>query len=60
MQSKSELDNYEALLKKHDWYYNYSDDHSVWRRGRDSYAELCKQQVKLDPTKEIWNKYVKS
>jgi len=20
-------------LNRHDWYYNFSDDHSVWRRG---------------------------
>ena len=24
---------YEKCLKGHDWYYNYSDDHSVWRNG---------------------------
>ena len=23
------------LLKNFDWYYAYSDDHSVWKRGRD-------------------------
>ena len=23
------------LLNAHDWYYMYSDDHSVWRRGKD-------------------------
>ena len=23
------------LLKAHDWYYMYSDDHSVWRRGQN-------------------------
>lgn len=26
-------------LRRHDWYYNYSDDHSAWRRGRD-HAQL--------------------
>ena len=27
-------------LRRHDWYYAYSDDHSVWRRGRDQAAAL--------------------
>lgn len=27
-------------LKSHDWFYEYSDDHSVWRKGGKSLAEL--------------------
>lgn len=23
-------------IKGHDWYYGYSDDHSVWKRGREA------------------------
>ena len=23
------------LLQRHDWSYNYSDDHRVWQRGQD-------------------------
>ena len=23
----------EGLLARHDWYYDYSDDHTVWARG---------------------------
>lgn len=28
------------LLKGHDWYYGYSDDHSVWQRGRQQEAVI--------------------
>lgn len=27
-------------LQYHDWYYNYSDDHSVWRRGEERSAQI--------------------
>ena len=27
-------------LKSHDWYYGYSDDHSVWKRGRAAAERL--------------------
>ena len=30
----------EACLKAMDWYYDYSDDHSVWQRGRDKAEEI--------------------
>ena len=30
-----ELVTLDRLLCWHDWHYNYSDDHSVYRRGRD-------------------------
>lgn len=28
------LGEYWDLLSKHDWTYEYSDDHRVWKRGR--------------------------
>lgn len=35
----------EALIDKmihHDWYYEYSDDHRVWKQGRDETEEIAK------------------
>ena len=29
------LTEFYDLLKRHDWSYNYSDDHRVWQRGQD-------------------------
>lgn len=34
------LKDFEKRLKYHDWYYEYSDDHSVWRAG-------CKEQNEI-------------
>lgn len=27
------IEEYYALLEKHDWYYEMSDDHRVWKAG---------------------------
>ena len=34
------LKEFYTKLGYHDWYYQYSDDHRVWRRGQDSYDYL--------------------
>ena len=34
------LSKYYDMLTYHDWYYDYSDDHSVWQRGRDASENL--------------------
>lgn len=52
-----EEENYRKLLKSHDWYYDYSDDHRVWKSGvaaRDTLNGLRRQ---LDPEGTIWNEY---
>ena len=28
------------MLTRHDWYYDHSDDHSVWQKGRDASENL--------------------
>jgi hypothetical protein len=30
----------EELMKSHDWFYDYSDDHRIWERGRTQRAEI--------------------
>tara|TARA_Y100000385_G_scaffold287967_1_gene353413 strand:- start:1688 stop:1891 length:204 start_codon:yes stop_codon:yes gene_type:complete len=39
----ADLDTLEQLLKKHDWYFDYSDDHRAWQRGRDQRDEIRRQ-----------------
>ena len=34
------LSKYYDMLSGHDWYYDYSDDHSVWQKGRDASEQL--------------------
>ena len=36
-----------SKIKSHDWYYGYSDDHSVWQRGHKAAANLRRAQQEL-------------
>lgn len=44
-------------LKLHDWYYDMSDDHRVWVKGKNQRHDLGKLQIEVDPNFEIWNQY---
>lgn len=52
-------------LKAHDWFYDYSDDHSVWTRGRNERKQLQNvastlvktKQASTDEVTELWNTY---
>ncbi len=55
----------ERLLQFHDWYYNYSDDHSVWQRGQREHDAIIEEQrrlihevkVPVEEILELTNKY---
>lgn len=57
MTPEEEQDNYRKLLKSHDWYYDYSDDHSVWKRGVAARDRLTGLRKQLDTDGSIWNEY---
>lgn len=44
-----QFNEYVEMLDHHDWHYDYSDDHSVWRRGNDAYKRIT-DMAKKDPT----------
>lgn len=48
---------YRKALAGHDWYYDYSDDHSVWAAGKSQRAALREMRNNIDPTGAIWNEY---
>ena len=55
-------ETYESLLRHHDWFYEYSDDHRVWNEGRLAYSRICNLRKRLgleDPfrAQTIWNKH---
>ena len=61
-----ELTVLNQLLASHDWYYNYSDDHSVYSRGRDHANSI---RAELDRLKasgfeaestDLYKKYARS
>ena len=55
---------FEQLLKRHDWTYNFSDDYSVVVAGRRSFADIlkmAKELVMIDArrTVSLYNRYGK-
>ena len=51
------MDDYIAKLKRHDWSYDYSDDHSVWQKGVAERDAIRNLQKIIDPDFEVYNKY---
>jgi hypothetical protein len=41
------LVNLARLLQFHDWHFNYSDDHSVWKRGMTERDNINQEQRRL-------------
>ena len=52
-------DQYEHYLKHHDWLFEFSDDHGVWRKGFSAHAYLMEARKLFDPHGELWFKYEK-
>ena len=51
------MEDYIYKLKTHDWYYEYSDDHSVWKRGEAEKDQLRRLQEEIDNDYKVWNEY---
>jgi hypothetical protein len=49
------IEIYTSLLKNHDWFHDYSDDHSVWVNGKNQRSALLEMQKQVDPNAAIWN-----
>ena len=54
---KTKIEEYTELLKKHDWYYDYSDDHSVYERGYRQRNKLHQLAEEIDRDYELYNQY---
>jgi len=54
------LNEFYKMLENHDWFYDYSDDHSVWRSGSQSMGAI-RGAVETGPKeyKELFDAYQK-
>ena len=41
------MENLIKLLRNHDWYFEYSDDHKVWKRGVAQRAAINAEAKRL-------------
>lgn len=60
MPTPEQLQTYRDALRSHDWSFEYSDDHSVWQRGRAALGQLQSMQRELDPDFVVWNEHAPS
>ena len=51
------MQSYTNALRAMDWGFEFSDDNSVYQRGREELARLRRIQRQLDPGAVIWNQY---
>ena len=51
------LEKYISMLKSHDWSYDYSDDHRVWKKGSDEAGKIRLMARDIDPDLELYKKY---
>lgn len=51
------MERYKQLLSGMDWFYQHSDDYSVFCRGDRAMQEALGLQEKLDPEWSIWKQY---
>lgn len=55
--SAEEKAGFDVLMRRHDFYYDYSDDNSVWRRGNQERSEIM-TIVKSHPTfSAMWDAF---
>jgi hypothetical protein len=55
LENTMNLDQYKQALKSHDWTFEWSDDHNVWKRGTAQRQALRAAQLAIDPNAKIWN-----
>jgi len=59
------LEMFEDMCATHDWYYQYSDDHSVYRKGADAEDRLKRRYTNLksrgltESAEAIYKKYAR-
>lgn len=53
-------EQYIEALTRHDWAFEYSEDASVYARGRKERADLLAMRPICDPDWVLWNKHAPS
>ncbi len=51
------LEDYEKLLKKHDWYYQNSDDARIFNQGLKSQTEIIEKSMNSKKHEKLYRKY---
>lgn len=52
------LDEFMDMLRKHDWYYHYSDDHRVFVKGAAERNEIEKAKYSRQDLEQAYQQYI--
>lgn len=52
------IEEFFMKLRRHDWFYEYSDDHSVWQRGQAARHELRQLAKENDTFALMYDDYI--
>ena len=55
----TQQEEYIKLLSTMDWWYDRSDDHSVYTKGKMQWERICQLMKIVDKDKLIYKSYVK-
>jgi len=55
--SSEALGDYFTELSGLDWFYEYSDDHSVWKRGQEAYENIQRKKYQNETTLKMFNDF---
>ena len=55
--SLEERQEFFKLCESHDWYYEYSDDGRVWRKGREQHEKLQSMVAKHEEYRAIYRSW---
>lgn len=53
-----DIAQYFNLLEAHDWFYEFSDDHSVWSRGHEEHNRLKSIANQSDLHERLYNAFI--
>ena len=52
------IEEFFMKLRRHDWFYEYSDDHGVWQRGQAARYELRQLAKENDTFALMYDDYI--
>lgn len=61
MNEASSIDVFKKSLKQYDWWFSYSDDHSVWKKGNEqskNISKMFRDLLQTDDKEEAVKAYI--
>ena len=52
------LSEFYSLCMSHDWFYSFSDDHSVWKCGQDAQVVINRIRKQGDEFEALYQEFV--